>query len=274
MQGFHEFIPTDDKAAYISTLLKVGFDVIDFGSFVSPKAIPQMRDTDAVLNKLDLSGSSSKLLAITANIKGAEAAVSFPQISYLGYPHALSPEFLRRNIHSDPQKSLMNMDAILNLCFIKNKELKVYVSMGFGNPYGEEWNTDLLEACVEELSRLGVRYIVLSDTIGTATTEKLKQVLSLIPPRFAHIRFGLHLHVKRENQKELTSVALNYGNTDFEGVMFGKGGCPLTGYEMLGNFDNYSFIQYLTESEIDAGIHTDVIPLVNEWNNKIFNNLS
>lgn len=272
MQGRNAFIPTKDKAAYINAILKVGFEVVDFGSFVSARAIPQMCDTAAVLDKLEMDDSFSKLLAVTANIKGAKMAVEFPQITYLGYPHALSHEFLRLNIGSDPHKSLRNIDAILNLCFANNKELKVYISMGFGNPYGEVWNTEVLEACIEELSRLGVRHVILSDTIGAATPEKFRQVFSLIPPRFSNIRFGLHLHVRPENQDELTKIAIENGMTDFEGVLFGRGGCPLTGFEMLGNFDNHRFINYLNEAGIETDINHDAIRLVNEWNNKIFRN--
>ena len=211
MQGLHDFIPTEIKANYINQLLKVGFDTIDFGSFVSPKAIPQMRDTADVLSKLDLSSTSSKLLAIIANQRGATDALHFEEIDYLGFPFSISETFQQRNTNSSISESLVRVADIQNLCAQKDKELVVYISMAFGNPYGDEWNSDIAIEWTQKLSDLGVKIIALSDTIGVANKKNISYLFGNIIPEFSDVEIGAHLHTTPDTWQEKVEAAYKNG---------------------------------------------------------------
>ena len=211
MQGIHTFIPTEIKAAYINLLLQVGFDTIDFGSFVSPKAIPQMLDTAEVLKKLDLSTTRSKLLAIIANYRGAEEAVQHEEITYLGYPFSISETFQLRNANTTIDAAFDTVKKINNLCSAKNKQLLVYLSMGFGNPYGDEWNVEIIEQWTEKLVNEGIKTIALSDTVGVATAQQISDIYPTLTQHFPATEFGLHLHATPDNW--YTKIEVAYKNT-------------------------------------------------------------
>lgn len=244
MQGLTRFIPTDEKARYINSLLKVGFDVIDFGSFVSPKAIPQMKDTAEVLSKLDLSGTETKLLAIVANTRGGEDAASFEKISYLGFPFSISPTFLKRNINSNIEKSVMIVDDLLNICDKKNKGLVVYISMAFGNPYGDEWNPDLVASWIQKLYDMGVRIIPLSDTVGISTKKNIALLYSTLVPEFPEIEFGFHLHTTIRHWYRKVNAAFVNGCRSFDTVINGLGGCPMAENRLVGNLRTSNLLEY------------------------------
>src|ERR1035437_7172738 len=202
MQGIHEFIPTEKKAAYINSLLKVGFDTIDFGSFVSPKAMPQMHDTAQVLEQLDLSNTKSKLLSIIANVRGAQDAVEFEEISYLGFPFSISETFQQRNTNSSIDESLTKVEEILDLCVRNKKELVVYVSMAFGNPYGDEWSSDTAISWTKQLAQMGIKIIALSDTIGVSNPQNISVLFSKVIPEFPGVEIGAHLHTTPDTWKK------------------------------------------------------------------------
>jgi hydroxymethylglutaryl-CoA lyase len=227
MQGLTAFVPTEIKATYINLLLQVGFDAIDFGSFVSPKAIPQMRDTARVLQMLDLSNTRSKLLAIIANYRGAQDAVIHEEITYLGYPFSIAETFQLRNANSTISDAFDTVKRIKNLCITKNKELLVYLSMGFGNPYGDEWNTDIVLQWAEKLIKEGINIIALSDTIGIASPEQIKSIYSLLYRAFPKTEFGVHLHSTPDTWYEKVDAAYQSGCKRFDGALKGYGGCPM-----------------------------------------------
>ncbi len=248
MQGLPEFIETKVKADYINTLLKVGFDTIDFGSFVSPVAIPQLRDTEEVLGMIDKGDSSTKLLAIIANRRGAEQAASFDLVDCLGYPHSVSPSFLRKNINSDIGKSLNNIKDMLELCDRKSKELVVYLSMGFGNPYDDEWSVNIVEDSVGQLSELGVKCIPLSDTIGVSTAEHITNTFARVVDAYSEIEFGFHLHTNLTDWHDQIDAAYQNGCKRFDTVILGLGGCPMAEQDDLaGNMKTVNLIEYLEE---------------------------
>jgi hydroxymethylglutaryl-CoA lyase len=254
MQGIKAFIPTDSKAAYINALLKVGFDIIDFGSFVSPKAIPQLADTTKVLEKLDLSESKSKLLAIVANTRGANTGAEFDKITYLGYPHSISNTFLQRNINSSLEKSRNTVEDIMEICLKKNKILTVYLSMGFGNPYGEAWHVEQLENETAILRDTGVKRIVLSDTVGMGSPERIEESFERLVPLFPEVQFGLHLHTTLEHWCKKLDAAFKHGCNSFDGVINGIGGCPMAGYELVGNIRTGLLLQYLRKNKANIDI--------------------
>lgn len=251
MQGIHEFIPTTLKAQYINSILKCGFDTVDFGSFVSPKAIPQMRDTAELLSLLDTTGPS-KLLAIVANERGAADACSFEEIHYLGFPFSVSEEFQRRNTNSTIQESLGRVEAIQNLAVKNGKETVVYLSMGFGNPYGEEWTADsVIKWCEVLFSRFDIRIQALSDTIGSATQESVNYLFKELIPALPKVEFGAHLHTRREEASGLLSAAYNAGCRRFDGAIKGFGGCPMAKDDLTGNMPTEIMIDWFT-SELGA----------------------
>ncbi|MFM9826108.1 hydroxymethylglutaryl-CoA lyase, partial [Flavobacterium sp.] len=227
MQGIKAFIPTDRKVAYIQSLLRVGFDTIDFGSFVSPKTIPQMRDTAAVLAQLDLSKTQSKLLAIIANTQGAIDASKLQPIHYLGFPFSISENFQMRNTHKTIAESLTTLADILEISDKSNKEVVVYLSMGFGNPYGDPWNIDIVSEWTEKLSKMGVKILSLSDTIGSSTPEAIKYLYTNLIPKYPKIEFGAHLHSTPDKWFEKVDAAYNSGCRRFDGAIQGFGGCPM-----------------------------------------------
>ena len=255
MQGFENFIPTNLKAEYINTLLKVGFHTIDFGSFVSPKAIPQMRDTAEVLSKLNLEGSSSKLLAIVANSRGAEQAASFSEIQYLGYPFSVSEVFQKRNTNRTIEDSLILVDRMQNLVAKHNKELVVYLSMAFGNPYQEVWHPDIVAKYTEILVNMGIRTLALSDTIGVSTKETISPLFSQLIPEFNEVTFGAHLHTNLKDWKEKVLAAYLSGCFRFDTAIKGLGGCPMAKDELTGNMPTEKMLSFLNEQDEVSSIN-------------------
>ena len=263
MQGLHDFIPTDIKAEYINKLLKVGFDTIDFGSFVSPKAIPQLKDTVQVLEKLDLDSTNSKLLAIVANIRGVESAVLHPQISYLGFPFSVSETFQQRNTNSTIQQSLVTIDELIRLCGKHQKTAVVYLSMGFGNPYVDVWNDEIVEQLAGELVNRGVKIISLSDTIGVSTPEKINYLLPSLMKKFQGVEFGVHLHSNPASWKEKIEAAYLSGCKRFDGALKGYGGCPMATDDLTGNIATENIISYLYEQGENLNLNMDA------WNEAV-----
>ena len=255
MQGIKShFISTEAKANYINSLLKVGFDTIDFGSFVSPKAIPQMRDTAAVLARLDLSQTTSKLLAIVANVRGANDAAQFEEIDYLGYPFSISENFQMRNTHKTISQSIETLQEILSIATRSNKEVVAYLSMGFGNPYGDPWNVEIVSEWTEKLSNMGVNIISLSDTIGSSTPDVIKYLFSNLISNYPKIEFGAHLHTTPNSWYEKVDAAFNSGCKRFDGAIKGYGGCPMAKDELIGNMPTEKLISYFTAQKVVTGI--------------------
>ena len=255
MQGIKEFIPTGKKIAYINALLKVGFDTLDFGSFVSPKAIPQLKDTAQVLEGLDLSETKTKLLAIIPNLKGAQIAEPFEQISYLGYPFSISNTFLQLNINSDIGKSFEETERILNLCQKTGKELVLYISMAFGNPYGDLWNPEIVFEWTRKLYQIGVKIIALSDTTGVGTPDSIGAAFQAVIKEFSDIEFGAHLHTTPENCTINIKAAFDNGCRRFDTVINGLGGCPMSKQEMIGNLKTRNLLAFLKERNIEHGLN-------------------
>ena len=245
MQGLHEFIPTHLKAEYINLLLQVGFDTIDFGSFVSPKAIPQLRDTSEVLAQLDLTDTKTKLLAIVANLRGVEEAVRHKEINYLGFPFSISETFQQRNTNSSIAQSLTTVEEMLNLCDQNQKTAVVYLSMGFGNPYGDEWNVEIVEKWAEELVNRGVKILSLADTTGVSTPEKIKTILHVLVNRFKQTEIGIHLHSTPFTRLEKIEAAYEAGCKRFDSALKGFGGCPMAADDLTGNLATEDLIAYL-----------------------------
>ena len=249
MQGIKTFIPTERKVAYLQALLRVGFDTIDFGSFVSPKAIPQMADTAAVLSQLDLSQTKSKLLAIIANVQGAELACQHSEIQYLGFPFSISENFQMRNTHKTIAESLISLNEILNLADKNNKEVVTYISMGFGNPYGDPWNVDIVGEWTEKLSKMGVKILSLSDTIGSSTPDVISYLFSNLIPKYPKIEFGAHLHTTPNSWHEKVDAAFKAGCSRFDGAIQGFGGCPMAKDDLTGNMPTEKMLSYFTEQK-------------------------
>ena len=250
MQGLRKFIPTQLKADYINLLLKVGFDAVDVGSFVSPDAIPQLSDTAEVLKKLDMSKTKSKLMVLVANKKGGEIAAGFDEIKYLIFPFSVSPTFLKRNINSDIESSLQTIEVLNNICIRAKKELVVYIAMGFGNPYEDVWNIELVEKWVDVLYRLGIQIIPFSDILGNSTPERIKAVFSTVISKFPDVEFGLHLHAKPNNWYEKTDAACKAGCRRFDTVINGLGGCPMADDKLIGNMDTKNLLYYFDKNDI------------------------
>ncbi len=255
MQGItSHFIPTNAKAQYINALLRVGFDTIDFGSFVSPKAIPQMRDTAQVLNLLDLSNTSSKLLAIVANVRGANEASKFEEISYLGYPFSISEIFQMRNTGKTINQSVQILNEILNISQKTNKEVVAYLSMGFGNPYGDVWNLDLVAEWTAKLAAMGIKIISLSDTIGSSTPEIINYLFLNLIPQYPTIEFGAHLHTTPSAWFEKVDAAYKAGCSRFDGAIKGYGGCPMAKDDLTGNMPTEKLLSYFTNEKAITNI--------------------
>jgi hydroxymethylglutaryl-CoA lyase len=255
MQGLHQFIETDTKAAYINTLLRVGFDTIDFGSFVSPKAIPQMRDTAEVLARLDMSHTSTKLLAIIANLRGAQQAASFEEISYLGFPLSLSETFQERNTNKTIAQALQEVAYIQALCEQTSKQLVVYLSMGFGNPYGDPYSPAIAEELAGKLVQLGVQIIAPSDTIGSATPEHIYALFTALLRAFPHIEFGAHLHSTPNTTEEKLEAAYKAGCRRFDGAIRGFGGCPMAKDELTGNIATEKMLAWFKNQQVTLSLN-------------------
>lgn len=244
MQGIKHFIPTETKAKYINALLKVGYHTIDFGSFVSPKAIPQMADTKKLVKLLDLRDTQSKLLAIIANERGAEEACEFDEISYLGYPFSISETFQLRNTNSTISESFERVKAIQEICVKNNKQLVVYISMGFGNPYGDLFNKEIVEKWISKLSALEIKIFSLSDTVGVAQPDTIAYLFDNLIPSFPGIEFGAHLHTAPHNWKEKIDTAFEHECRRFDTAIFGYGGCPMAKDDLIGNMPTEHFVNY------------------------------
>ncbi|MAP79555.1 MAG: hydroxymethylglutaryl-CoA lyase [Aequorivita sp.] len=255
MQGIKDWIPTHLKVKYIQSLLRCGFDTIDFGSFVSPKAIPQMKDTAEVLSKLDLSNTKSKLLAIIANFRGAEDAVKHPEIDYLGYPFSISENFQMRNTHKTIDESMVLLQNILNLAHKNNKEVVAYLSMGFGNPYGDPWNVEIVGEWTEKLANMGVKILSLSDTVGTSTPDIISYLFSNLIPKYPNIEFGAHLHTTPTAWHEKVDAAYKAGCRRFDGAIQGFGGCPMAKDDLTGNMPTEKMLSYFTTHKIKSNIN-------------------
>jgi hydroxymethylglutaryl-CoA lyase len=258
MQGMHDFIPTELKIRYLNLLLRVGFDVLDFGSFVSPKAIPQMADTAQVLEKLDLTDSQTKLLAIVANLRGAEQAVSHPQITFLGFPLSASETFQQRNTRKSIPETLTEIAEIQELCVKHSKNLVVYISMGFGNPYGDVYHPDLVAELTGKLQQLNISIISLADTTGSADAREIENLYKFIVPKFPEMAFGVHLHTLPQTASAKLEAAYQAGCRRFDGAIRGFGGCPMASDTLTGNMPTEVIVEFLAGKDEKTQIHPAV----------------
>jgi len=249
MQGIKTFIPTSRKVEYLQSLLNVGFDTIDFGSFVSPKAIPQMQDTALVLEQLDLSKTTSKLLAIIANTQGAINASTHPQIDYLGFPFSISENFQMRNTHKTISESLITLQEILEIGAKTNKQIVTYISMGFGNPYGDPWNVEIVGEWSQKLIQMGVSILSLSDTVGSSTPTEIKYLFSNLIPQYPNVEFGAHLHTTPTTWFEKMEAAYLSGCCRFDGAIQGFGGCPMAKDDLTGNMPTEKMLSFFTQQK-------------------------
>ena len=270
MQGWKHFIPTEKKIEYINALLKVGFDTIDFGSFVSPKAIPQMADTRHVIRNLELGIGETKLLAIVANERGAEDAVLYDHISYLGFPFSVSETFQMRNTNSTIEESLERVENIQNLCIKNKKELVVYLSMGFGNPYGDEYNEEIVFDWASQMAAMGITTISVADTVGLATSEQVNRVTKYLVDALPAVEIGVHLHSTPVNWKAKVDAALQAGCRRFDGALKGIGGCPMADDELVGNMDTELMIPYFEELKLLEGLDKEALNEASRLATEIF----
>ncbi len=254
MQGLKTFIPTEKKIRYLQALLGCGFHTLDFGSFVSPKAIPQMADTAEVLAGLDLSRSRTKLLAIVANLRGAQDALRHPEISYLGYPFSISENFQMRNTHKTIAESLVILSGILELARKNDKEVVTYISMGFGNPYGDPWDVDIVSEWTQRLADMGGRILSLSDTVGSSDPETISQLFKDLIPRHPEVEFGAHLHTHPRSWHEKIQAAWEAGCRRFDGAVQGFGGCPMAKDELTGNMPTEKMLSFFTSHQVETGV--------------------
>ncbi|GEP93388.1 hydroxymethylglutaryl-CoA lyase [Chitinophaga terrae (ex Kim and Jung 2007)] len=272
MQGWHHLIPTSEKIAYLNALLKVGFDTIDFGSFVSPKAIPQMADTREVVGQLDLSAGSSKLLAIVANVRGAEEAVTFEEISYLGFPFSVSETFQLRNTNKTIAESLEQVDAMQELCIKNRKELVIYISMGFGNPYGEPYSPEIVLKYVEEMVKMDIGIVSLADTVGVADPVTIANLFKHLVPAYPGIEIGAHFHAAPNNWKEKIMAAYNNGCKRFDSAMKGIGGCPMAKDELVGNLATENMIAFCQEQNEPLNLDEAALLQARQMADMVFRN--
>jgi hydroxymethylglutaryl-CoA lyase len=270
MQGWKNFIPTEKKISYINQLLKVGFDTIDFGSFVSPKAIPQMADTKEVVEKLDVENTKTKLLAIIANTHGANDAAQFENISYLGFPFSISPTFQMRNANSTIEESLQRVKEIKSICDKNGKELVVYISMAFGNPYGDKYNENIVLDWINKLVQEGIQIISLADTVGLALPSQIASLVAITISAFPDIETGIHLHSTSFNWKEKIDASLQNGCMRFDGALKGIGGCPMANDELVGNMNSELMIPYFKQLKLLSNINEDELIKAEEMAAQIF----
>ena len=270
MQGIKDIIPTKAKITYLQALLRVGFDTIDFGSFVSPKAIPQMQDTAEVLANLDLTQTKSKLLAIIANTQGAKTASSYKEIQYLGFPFSISENFQMRNTHKTISESLVTLKEILDIANNTDKEVVVYLSMGFGNPYGDPWNSGIVGEWTEKLAVMGVKILSLSDTIGSSTPETITYLFSNLIKQYPSIEFGAHLHTTPDKWHEKVDAAFNSGCKRFDGAILGFGGCPMANDELTGNMPTEKLLSYFTSKKETTNLNSISFESAYNESKKIF----
>jgi len=259
MQGWKNFIPTEKKISYLNSLMKVGFDTIDFGSFVSATVIPQMADTKEVLNGLQLEARSAKLLAIVANVRGAEEASVFDQINFLGFPFSVSETFQQRNTNSSIQESLRRVEEIHGICQKSGKQLVIYISMGFGNPYGDPYSEEIVYEWVNRIVELGIKTVSLADTVGLATAEQVYSITKYLVESLAGVEIGVHLHSRPDNWKEKLEAAIKAGCKRFDGALKGIGGCPMANDELVGNMNMEWMIKYFREKKLLDGINQQAL---------------
>jgi hydroxymethylglutaryl-CoA lyase len=257
MQGLPDFIPTDKKIAYINTLLKVGFDTIDFGSFVSAKAIPQLRDTSEVLEKIEWQSSGSKLLAIVANTRGAEEASRYPGIAYLGFPFSISETFQQRNTNKSIAEALSTLEEIQNICVRSDKKLVTYISMGFGNPYGDPYEVSLVANFVDIIVTIGSEIISLADTIGVSNPENIRFLFSNLSRQFPKVELGAHLHSTSLTAREKIEAAFQAGCRRFDGAIHGFGGCPMAEDELVGNIATETILTFLEQQGVSLSLNKE-----------------
>lgn len=267
MQGIKTFIPTERKIDYLNALLRVGFHTLDFGSFVSPKAIPQMADTHEVMKKLDLDKTNTKLLAIVANLRGGHDAVAYDAIDYLGFPFSISETFQIRNTNKSIAQSFEEVKQLHALATERGKELVIYISMGFGNPYGEPWTVEIVEEWSKKLIDVGIKTISLSDTIGTSDPESITYLFSSLIPKFPEITFGAHLHTTARTWREKVDAAYNAGCRRFDGAIKGYGGCPLAQDELCGNMPMENLMSFAQEMKLETG--TNALAFESAYNQAI-----
>lgn len=272
MQGIKDFIPTQKKVKYINQLLNVGFSTIDFGSFVSPKAIPQLQDTAQVLKQLDLSTTKSKLLAIVANTRGAQDACAFNEISYLGFPFSISETFQQRNTNSSITESLVRVEEIQSLCIKHNKQLVVYISMAFGNPYGDVWSPEIAINWCKELQQMGIEFLPLADTIGCSTPQNITQLFTALIPEFKNVEFGAHLHSTKQKSLEKISAAYNSGCRSFDVAIHGFGGCPMAADDLTGNIATEDLENFAITNSINLNLNKEELEKCYSASWDIFNN--
>jgi len=270
MQGWKTIIPTEKKISYLNSLLRVGFDTLDFGSFVSAKAIPQMADTAEVLKKLDTKKSQTKLLAIVANLRGAEDAAQFQQISYLGFPFSVSETFQLRNTNSTIQQSVERVKEIQALCKSSGKELVVYLSMGFGNPYGDPYSNEIVFSWAEQLANLGIEILSLADTVGLATPQQVFSITHYLIKAMPNKTIGVHLHSHPNGWKDKLKAAIDAGCIRFDGALKGIGGCPMANDDLVGNMDSSKMITYFKENNLLNGLNEEALAESMSIANEIF----
>jgi hydroxymethylglutaryl-CoA lyase len=270
MQGVHHFIDTKLKVEYLNLLLQVGFDTLDFGSFVSSKAIPQLRDTGAVLSALDLSKTKTKLLAIVANLRGVDEAVTHREIQYLGFPFSISETFQRRNTNSSIADSLLLIEQLLERCHDSGKEAVVYLSMGFGNPYGDDWTEDIVERWSDELINRGVKILSLADTIGVSTPEKIKKIIPPLIAKFPDVEIGVHLHSTPDTRFEKIKAAYDAGCKRFDSALKGFGGCPMASDDLTGNLATEDVITFLAARQVNLNLNMESWSAAMELSKQVF----
>ncbi len=272
MQGIKDFIPTQKKVKYINQLLNVGFNTIDFGSFVSPKAIPQLQDTAEVLKQLNLTATKSKLLAIVANTRGAQDACAFDEISYLGFPFSISETFQQRNTNSSITESLLRVEEIQSLCIKHNKQLVVYISMAFGNPYGDVWSPEIAINWCKELQQMGIEFLPLADTIGCSTPQNITQLFTALIPEFKNVEFGAHLHSTKQKSLEKIIAAYTSGCRSFDVAIHGFGGCPMAADDLTGNIATEDVESFAITNSINLNLNKEELEKCYSASWDIFNN--
>jgi hydroxymethylglutaryl-CoA lyase len=270
MQGWPHMIATDRKVAYLNQLLKVGFDTLDFGSFVSPKVIPQMADTAKVLPQLHMQNNGTKLLAIVANVRGATEAIQFDEITYLGFPFSISETFQQRNTNSSMAESVLRVDEIQNLCLQHNKKLVIYLSMGFGNPYGDLYNEEVLLHWAEVMVQKNIDIISLADTVGLATPNQITNALQTLIPQYPTTEMGVHLHSTSENWQVKLDAAIDAGCQRFDGAMKGIGGCPMADDELVGNMDSEKMIAHFQSKNIMPQLNKEALTITGQMAMQLF----
>jgi hydroxymethylglutaryl-CoA lyase len=270
MQGWSDFIPTKKKVEYLNALLGVGFDVLDFGSFVSHKAIPQMADTKDVLPQLNLSNTDTKLLAIIVNTRGGEEAIAYDQISYLGYPFSISETFQVRNTNKSISESLTQVEEIQNLCVKNGKELIIYISMAFGNNYGDDYNADIVINWVGKLVNMGVKTMAMADTIGKAEKEDISYIFNMLLPEFKEIKFGAHLHSKSISVEEKITAAYIAGCRRFDSAILGIGGCPMAEDKLVGNVATESIISWCKVNDVSLKLDLEAFSKAEKIAHRLF----